>query len=138
MIARDKGGNLTPERPQAWERAFLTSLSENGGNVCAAAKTAGIVRRTAYDQRYKSDRFRAAWDLAVWEGTDVAIEEVARRAIKGVKKPVYQGGKKVGSVQEYSDALLMFLIKARRKEFCDPKNQFNVNVPSREADPRFL
>jgi hypothetical protein len=32
-------------------------------------------------------------------------------AYEGVERPVYEGGKKVGVVQEYSDTLLIFLSK---------------------------
>jgi hypothetical protein len=34
----------------------------------------------------------------------------------GTLKPVYQGGKKVGAVREYSDTLLMFLLNGGRPE----------------------
>ena len=42
-------------------------------------------------------------------------DEAKRRAYEGVKKPVYQGGKRVGYVQEYSDTLLIFLLKGTNK-----------------------
>ncbi len=40
-----------------------------------------------------------------------------RRAVDGVDEPVYQGGKKVGSITRYSDTLLIFLLKANRDKF---------------------
>ena len=40
--------------------------------------------------------------------------EALRRALKGTEKPVYQNGKQVGAIREYSDLLLIFLLKARR------------------------
>lgn len=42
--------------------------------------------------------------------------EAQRRAVDGTRKPVYYKGVKVGAVQEYSDNLMMFLLKARRPE----------------------
>ena len=42
--------------------------------------------------------------------------EAYRRAVKGVEKPVYRGGQLVGTIREYSDSLLMFLLRARRPE----------------------
>jgi hypothetical protein len=42
------------------------------------------------------------------------IREAWRRAVKGCRKPVYQGGQLVGYVREFSDLLLIFLIKAAR------------------------
>lgn len=49
------------------------------------------------------------------EGTDLLEDEAQRRARDGTQKPIYQGGKKVGIVNEYSDTLLIFLLKARRR-----------------------
>ncbi|OOQ57160.1 hypothetical protein BC343_16705 [Mucilaginibacter pedocola] len=37
-------------------------------------------------------------------------------AIHGTDKPVYHGGKLIGKVKDYSDTLLMFLLKAKRPE----------------------
>jgi hypothetical protein len=47
---------------------------------------------------------------------DQLEQEARRRAHDGVRKPVYQGGKRVGYIQEYSDTLLIFLLKGLRPE----------------------
>src|SRR5574337_1699712 len=60
--------------------------------------------------------FSAAWDAALELGTDSLEDEAVRRAHEGTLKPVYQGGKKVGTIREYSDTLLIFMLKARRPE----------------------
>ena len=39
-----------------------------------------------------------------------------RRAAEGTLKPVYQGGKLVGEIREFSDTLLIFLLKGKRPE----------------------
>ena len=54
-----------------------------------------------------------SWDHLIEAGTEVLEDEALRRARDGTDKPIYQGGKKVGSVREYSDTLLIFLLKAR-------------------------
>ncbi len=46
-------------------------------------------------------------------------EEINRRAIEGVSRPVYQGGKQVGSIREYSDALLIRLAKRHIPSYRD-------------------
>lgn len=38
------------------------------------------------------------------------------RALHGVEKTVYYAGKNCGSVRQYSDALAMFLLRARRPQ----------------------
>lgn len=42
--------------------------------------------------------------------------EAFRRAHTGTLKPIYQGGEKVGSVREYSDTLMIFLLKGARPQ----------------------
>lgn len=123
MIAPNQ---LTTKTP--WEDKFIEALSENGGNVTRAAATANISRQAAYDRYHANDVFRSRWEIAQWEGVDVALAEVHRRGVEGVERPVFQGGEQVGTVREYSDSLLMFLVKGRRKEFCDPKHQINVGA----------
>lgn len=44
---------------------------------------------------------------------DSLEDEAYRRGVMGVQKPVFQNGKKVGHVQEYSDSLLILLLKAK-------------------------
>jgi hypothetical protein len=53
------------------------------------------------------------WEDAIEAGTDVLEEEAKRRALFGVEKPVFQKGELVGHVQEYSDTLMIFLLKGR-------------------------
>jgi len=62
--------------------------------------------------------FSDAWDEAVEIAIDSLVEEAWRRATGGVEKPVgwYQGNPG-GIVKEYSDNLLMFLIKAHRPQY---------------------
>ena len=48
-------------------------------------------------------------------------DEVRRRAFRGVSKPVYQGGVLVGHIQEYSDRLAEFMIRAHKPEVYSPK-----------------
>lgn len=85
-------------------------------NVSKAAKAAGINRQYAYELRASDAEFAAAWDEAVESSTDAAEAEAFRRAVKGTVKPVFHMGEKVGGIREYSDTLLIFLLKAHRPE----------------------
>jgi len=78
-----------------WRPVFLSTLRSTG-NVRLACKTAGISRKTAYQWRNRSRRFRAEWDDAVDEAIDTLEGEARKRALAG------------------SDALLMFLLRANR------------------------
>jgi hypothetical protein len=98
-----------------WKVPFLAELARTGV-VLTACKKARIGRTTAYKIRDEDEEFAAAWDAALDDAADEMEEEAHRRAVKGVLKPVYQGGKKVGSIREYSDTLLIFLLKGAKPE----------------------
>ncbi len=96
-------------------RCFLDKLRETA-NVSAAARAAGKSRSSAYQLRQQDEAFRAAWDEALEEALDMLEAELWRRALKGVARPVFYGGKCCGVIRSYSDQLGMFLLKAHRPE----------------------
>lgn len=97
------------------QEAFLAALAQRG-NVSEACQAAGIGRRTVYQWRDADKDFAAAWDGALDEAADTMEREAFRRAVEGTEKPVFQQGQEVGRIREYSDTLLIFLLKAARPE----------------------
>lgn len=91
---------------------FLGYLSE-GHTVSRAAALIGVRRQTVYEHRANDPDFKEAWEVAWVAGGEAMEEEALRRAVQGVEKPIYQGGNLAGYVQEYSDTLLIFLLKGR-------------------------
>lgn len=110
------------------KRALLDALAETA-NVTWACQATGVPRRTAYDWRDADPAFAKGWEEAVELGTDALEDEAIRRAHQGVDKPVYQGGRKVGTVREYSDTLLIFMLKARRPEKFKERAQIDHKLP---------
>ena len=96
--------------PQAALPSSRTSV------VLLACRMAGVSRATVYRHRNRSARFARRWDDAVEDTVDVLEAEARRRAVSGVDRPVYYRGAVVGSAREYSDNLLMFLLKTLRPE----------------------
>ena len=94
---------------------FLRALAQKG-TVTAAAKAAAISRQHVYKWRESDPVFAKAWDEALDEAVDHMEAEARRRAVDGVLKPVYQGGQRVGTIREYSDTLLIFLLKGAKPE----------------------
>lgn len=86
------------------------------GNVSAAAKLAEVSRRSHYEWLARDKRYAAAFEEAVDEAADRLETEARRRAVSGVADPVFYKGEKVGSIQKYSDTLLIFLLKGARPE----------------------
>lgn len=124
----------TPEkrRRQRWEKAFLSRLRQTG-IVSRAAEAAGIERPTAYRLRDAHEDFRAEWDEALEEAADAMEVEAQRRAVEGlVRKKFAKDGVPLIDPEtgqqyverEYSDTLLIFLLKGARPE----KFRDNVRV----------
>ena len=99
----------TPEKDEAFVEALRL-----GASIAKAARAAGYSRASIYEWRQADEAFRAAWEEALEEGTDRLEDEAFRRAHDGVPKPVFYKGDRIATVQEYSDTLTIFLLKARR------------------------
>lgn len=99
------------------KKAFLNVFRQSG-NVSQACAAAGVKRRgTVYDWQEKDEQFLAEYRQAEIEATENLEAEAHRRAVFGVKKykGVYHNGALLEVVEEtdYSDTLLIFLLKAR-------------------------
>jgi hypothetical protein len=107
---RAKVPRMTTERRKA---AFIEELTRRG-IVTDAARAAGVHRCTPYAWYEDDAEFAAAWVDAVEQAIDTMESEAFRRAVEGLEKPVFQGGRCVGSIREYSDTLLIAMLKAHR------------------------
>ena len=58
--------------------------------------------------------------------------EARRRAVEGTERPVFYQGGEVGYVREYSDTLLIFLLKAHRP------NKFRERVEHEHKVPQAI
>ncbi len=100
---------------------FLVLLAENG-NVSHSARRAKLNRPALYDYYNNNPEFADAWDKCAKLGGLALKDEARRRAVQGVLKPVFYKGKKCGTVREYSDTLLVLLLKANfPEEFAERK-----------------
>jgi hypothetical protein len=81
-----------------------------------ALKAAGASMADLYQWREHDTEFSVQEAHVRELIVDQLESEAVRRAYKGVRKPVYQGGLLAGHVQEYSDALLIFLLKGLKPE----------------------
>jgi hypothetical protein len=127
------GGAIPPGERSSTQARFLLALARHG-NVTQACKTARISRDTIYIWRHDDVGFAGAWDDALKAATDELEREAWRRAMKGTKKPIYQGGQHVGDVQEFSDTLLIFLMKGaapekyRERTLTEQQHSGNVKI----------
>jgi hypothetical protein len=94
---------------------FLAALRDIP-NVSRAARVVHLSRRALYNIRDDDSQFEAAWNDAIDEGIEAMEAEAMRRAVEGVDKPVFYQGDEVAVLREYSDTLLIFLLKAHRPD----------------------
>lgn len=95
---------------------FLAHMAVTG-NVSDSCRQARISRPTVYRIRREVPSFKDAWNSAMKMARDNLEREAWRRAVDGVERKVFQGGKTVGVVREYSDALLTTMLRARHPAY---------------------
>lgn len=124
---KDRDPLLT--RPR--QEAFLAAYGQCAV-ITIAAKHAKISRRTHYDWMKNDPEYAERFRHAHEEAIDLLEAEALRRATRGVERPIMFGGKQVqlqdpkhpddeskqipGVMKEYSDVLLIFLLKGARPE----------------------
>ena len=101
------------------QATFLGELGRTV-NVAASARKAKVSETTVYATRAKSAEFRAAWETALREAYARLELMLLERAIKGVTKPVYYGGNKIGEITDYSDRQAADLLARHRAKQIGP------------------
>ena len=104
---------MTPEKRET----FLTTLETTGGQITKACKACAVSRDVIYRLRKSDEQFGKDFEAALDKGIDLLEAECKRRAFEGVPKPVFYKGKECGIIQEYSDTLAIFLMKAHRSKY---------------------
>lgn len=126
---RSKG---KPVPTEVWTK-FLECLAESP-DVSRACSIVKVSRPAAYDKQRTDPEFAEKWAIAWKRGWDAVEEEALRRAKEGVDRPVFQGGRKVGVVREYSDGLLQFLLKGNKKSiYAERTENLNANLDLKDA-----
>lgn len=92
------------------QEQFLSEFRKRG-NVTQACKASRIDRTLMYVWKREDKEFSNAYDQVKLEVCDALENAAYERAVDGVEKPVFQNGMRVGGIQEYSDTLLIFLLK---------------------------
>ena len=93
----------------------MLKIYSHTGSVTQSCRAAGIARSTHYEW-LQNENYRAAFDCAREEAFSVLEDEAMRRAVNGVKEPVYHNGKVVGHILKYSDTVLITLLR-RKPEY---------------------
>ncbi len=81
-----------------------------------AAEAAGVCRRTVEKWREQDKQFLADFESAKKSIVEKLEAEAIRRAYAGIDKAVWYKGEECGIEKEYSDTLLIFLLKGAAPE----------------------
>ena len=116
--------NVTEEKKKAFLEHFPRECT-----VTHAAALTGIAKKTVYEWLKQDPDFAAAFELAKEAVGDKLEKEAIRRACEGINKPVYYQGQKVDTIKEYSDTLLIFLLKGQKPEKFGDKITQEISGP---------
>lgn len=107
------------DTPEQRKGRFLSAFALTG-NISSACKASTVGRSTVYEWQEHDNWFADAFRIAEIESTERLELEAYRRAHDGTTKVkrAYYEGKVVDEIEElnYSDTLLIFLLKARNRE----------------------
>ena len=119
---RARHDGWTPER----QRQFLVELSDCGIVKHAAARV-GMSEKAAWQLRHRSEDtpFHSAWERALEAGMGRLHSVAFERAIEGVPRPVFYGGKQIGEQRLYDNRLLLSLLGKAGRPF-DPSRAIPV------------
>jgi hypothetical protein len=106
---------------------FLKELIETG-RIGHSAHVSGVSTQTVDYHRKNFPEFDALCRDALEEFNTKIEQEIYRRAVIGVERPVFQGGVLVGVVKEYSDRLLEIEAKRRMPAAYNDKMAIDMNV----------
>lgn len=110
----------------------LFMLTAHIGKTCDIL---GLVPRTVYHWKNKDKQFNTDLEMARMVTAGLLEDEATRRAVYGTEKPIYQNGKRVGSITEYSDSLLTTLLKANAPSKF--KDKFSGELTGADGQPLY-
>ena len=108
--------------PAVRVNAFFHHLGRTG-SVTVAANRAHLRRSTLYERRQNDEEFAERWARALDLGVERLQDNAMNRAMNGTEKPVWRNGQQVGSVRQFDNKLLQFLLRAHRPEVYGEKKQ---------------
>jgi hypothetical protein len=112
------------------KQAFLEKIAQTG-NIGYSCDLVGVNRSTYYSWMERDEQFALAFRQAEVRATEVLESEAWRRAVEGspYSRTSYYRGEPVGTDHkiEYSDQLMLALLRARAPEKYREKMDLNVS-----------
>lgn len=126
-----------PPRANEWtgekRETFLATLAQTL-NVTASARAAEMSPASARMLKRRDAGFAEAWEeamIAAYEELELAL---IRRATKGVSKPVWHQGKRVGRERVFSESMALQLMAQHRTTVMELRARRGIGAAHDEAD----
>lgn len=149
LQAREEyGRDIDPSRPNrdpesdprhanhlSWEigkKAVVLYWFRRTGALAVALRRAGIGRARHTKWLHEDEKYEQAFNSSQETVADTLEAEAMRRAVSGTHKPIYFKGEQIDTVREYSDVLLMFLLKGARPE--KYRERFDVSNTAKDME----
>jgi hypothetical protein len=110
-----KQPNGTPQQLSTIKKANFLQAYTTTCSIPRAAELAAIDRGSHYNWLKVDVDYKAQFEAAKEQAIQALEDEAVRRAYLGVEKPVTVAGKRE-IIREYSDTLLIFLLKSARSQ----------------------
>ncbi len=130
------GVTFLPPAPRARIAAVFSALRQsqfleafsNCGSVQQASRWAKITRTAHYNWLRDDPTYPARFEEALAAAARRFEDEAVRRAVEGTTKGIYYKGKRVAVEREYSDSLLMFILKCRNRKVFGDKSEDTLHI----------
>jgi len=109
-------------------KAVLLARYEEVGRVDVACAKAGVGRRTHYQWLETDPEYRTQFEQSRKRIVQLLEDEALRRAVEGVEKPISVNGE-TKIIREYSDTLLIFLLKGAAPEKYRERYEHALGAP---------
>lgn len=106
--------------------AFLAAFSRLG-NIRRACDVATVDRQSHYNWLRDDPEYARAFETAKLDACDRLEAEARRRAVRGTVRPVFHQGVQCGGIREYSDTLLIFLLKGALPEKYSDRHKTEIS-----------
>ena len=107
---------ITAASPSPEKLATFLRHLEESGSVSFAAQRTGIGRNTVYDLRKVDPAFARGWQKSAEMAVETLRDVAVTRARDGTERDLWRRGRRVGTIREYDNRLLQFLLRALQPE----------------------
>lgn len=136
-VRRPRDTQARPPRANEWtedKRETFLATPATTLNVTASARAAAMSPASARMLKKRDAGFAEAWEeamIAAYEELELAL---IRRATKGVSKPVWHQGKRVGRERVFSESMALQLMAQHRATVMELRARRGAGAARDEAD----